>query len=537
MIVLRGLTKTFVMHGVRKTVADRIDAVFPTGVSVGLVGANGSGKSTLLRLIAGTSSPTRGEVLSTGSVSFPVGLASSLHGDMTGAQNTRFVARIYGADTDSLMDWVERFAELGQHFHLPVRSYSSGMRGRLSFGINMGLPFDTYLVDEVTSVGDAGFRRKSTEVFQDRMQRSGAIFVSHSMGQVREMCQAGALLQDGRLSYYDEVEEAIDRYLFSLDPEEGARGLPSRGPQEDVDAARPPPGVRIVFGLGLPGTHAGWLGDCLRRHRDCLAPPEREPHYFDIRAGRAASVRRARDAALEALVARRPDAPEAERERLLARIAEQSALLQIHAAPVDGPDRHDAYLAYMQRGRRKQPLLCDLTPAYARLRRADFAEMAGLGAVFLVVLRDPADRLWAEICAKRPGARDAALDALLATDPEEIAALYPDANYARLFERLDPEAGEAGPVIVPHEALEDPATRGAALDATWRALGIDPLPAERRPDFPEAAPPPLPEARARALARALAPQYEAMRARLGGLPPGWRDPAAPEGDAQAPAAS
>jgi capsular polysaccharide transport system ATP-binding protein len=209
MIVLRNLTKTFYMHGARKTVADNLNVTFPTGVAVGLLGRNGAGKSTLLKIIAGTASPTAGEVLSDGRISFPVGLATSLHPDMSGAQNTRFVARIYGVDTDALAGFVEEFAELGDHFHLPVRSYSSGMKGRLSFGINMGLKFDTYLIDEVTAVGDAAFRSKSEAVFQDRLREAGAIFVSHALGPLKRICQAGAVLEGGHLSYYDDIEEAI----------------------------------------------------------------------------------------------------------------------------------------------------------------------------------------------------------------------------------------------------------------------------------------------------------------------------------------
>jgi len=209
MIVLRDLTKVFEINGTTKVVADRINAVFPTGVSVGLLGRNGAGKSTLLKVIAGTSAPTSGEVLSDGNISFPVGLASAMHPDMTGAQNTRFVARIYGADTREMIRFVANFAELGEHFHLPVRTYSSGMRSRLSFGVNMALQFDTYLIDEITAAGDAAFRAKSTRVFRDRMRNAGAIFVSHSMNTMRDMCEAGAVLEDGILSYYDDIEDAI----------------------------------------------------------------------------------------------------------------------------------------------------------------------------------------------------------------------------------------------------------------------------------------------------------------------------------------
>lgn len=209
MIVLRDLTKTYRLNGERKVVLDRVNATFPTGVSVALLGRNGAGKSTLLRMLAGSADVTSGEILSDGRISFPVGFAGSFHPDMTGAQNTRFVARIYGVDTDGLLDYVRSFAELGPHFHLPVRSYSSGMRSRLAFGISMGIPFDTYLIDEVTAVGDASFKAKSEAVFKDRMRSAGAVFVSHSMPQLRDMCDAGAVIEGGRLHYHEDIRDAI----------------------------------------------------------------------------------------------------------------------------------------------------------------------------------------------------------------------------------------------------------------------------------------------------------------------------------------
>lgn len=213
MIRLENLTKGFWTRGRRKIVADSITAEFPTGTAVALLGVNGAGKSTLLRMIAGSVEPDEGRIVSDGSISWPVGFGGSFHPDLTGAQNTRFVARVYGIDTDELCDFVEDFAELGDHFHMPVRSYSSGMRSRLAFGISMGVPFDTYLVDEVTSVGDALFKRKSRQVFLDRMRNAGAIVVSHSMKQVRRLCTAGAVLHEGQLRYFDEVEAAIACYL------------------------------------------------------------------------------------------------------------------------------------------------------------------------------------------------------------------------------------------------------------------------------------------------------------------------------------
>ncbi len=212
MIRLEELTKIFRRQGSEHIVADRINAVFPTGVSVALLGRNGAGKSTLLRIIAGTVAPTYGRVVSTGTISWPVGFAGSFHGDLTGAQNVRFVARIYGVDSDELVDYVGDFAELGIHYHRPFRSYSAGMRSRLAMGTSMGIKFDTYLVDEVTSVGDAAFRAKSQEVFSDRMSKSGAIVVTHSMPMVRAMCTMGAVLDRGRLTFFEDLDAAIARH-------------------------------------------------------------------------------------------------------------------------------------------------------------------------------------------------------------------------------------------------------------------------------------------------------------------------------------
>lgn len=209
MIELRNLSKTFILNGRRKTVANNINAVFPTGASVAILGRNGAGKSTLLKMIAGTISPDSGEILSDGDISWPVGFAGSFNEDLSGRQNTYFIARVYGIDTDELAAFVEEFAELGVHFNLPVRSYSSGMRSRLAFGVSMGIPFGTYLVDEVTAVGDASFRKKSASLFLERMKHSSSVVVTHTMPEVRRLCNMACVLENGELTLFDDVNEAI----------------------------------------------------------------------------------------------------------------------------------------------------------------------------------------------------------------------------------------------------------------------------------------------------------------------------------------
>lgn len=216
MIVLRDLTKTYGRGPARRVVADRLNAVFPPGIAVGLLGRNGAGKTTLLRLMAGSADPTSGEVLSDGAVSFPIGFAGSFHPDMTGAQNTRFLARIYGVDTGALADHVAGLAGLGAQFHDPFRTYSAGMKARLAFAAAMGLSFDTYLVDEITAVGDAAFRERSRQVFLDRLGGAGVVFASHSIGMLREVCRAGAVLEAGRLHYCDDIAEAVERHLYNM---------------------------------------------------------------------------------------------------------------------------------------------------------------------------------------------------------------------------------------------------------------------------------------------------------------------------------
>ena len=216
MITLEHVTKAYYYHGQPKYVARDINAVFPSGKSIGLLGRNGAGKSTLLQIIAGSLNPDQGRVRVTGNISWPIGLTGCIHPELTGVQNVKFIARIYGVDTEELIDFVASFAELGINYHEPVRTYSSGMRSRLNFGMSMGIRFDTYLIDEVSAVGDAGFKQKSKKVFEDRMANSGLIMVSHSDSLLKSMCTSGAVLENGQLSYFENIEDAVEVNLANM---------------------------------------------------------------------------------------------------------------------------------------------------------------------------------------------------------------------------------------------------------------------------------------------------------------------------------
>lgn len=221
MIKFTNITKVFrTPGGQRKPILENATITFPSNKSIGLLGRNGAGKSTLLEMIGGRIKQDEGTIERRGTVSWTVGFAGSFNREMTGAQNTRFIARVYGVDTDELLDYVQDFSELGPYFYSPVRSYSSGMKSRLAFGVSIGIPFDTYLVDEVTSVGDAGFKRKSRIAFMNRMESAGAIVVTHSTTQLRKLCQAGAVLEDGQLTYFDDVEDAIHQHQMNMGSDE-----------------------------------------------------------------------------------------------------------------------------------------------------------------------------------------------------------------------------------------------------------------------------------------------------------------------------
>lgn len=216
MVRLEGITKSFRYRGRSKFVASDVTFDIPRGQAVGLLGRNGSGKSTLMQIIAGAIAPDAGTIKIEGSVSWPVGFQGSFHRDLSGAQNAKFLARIYGVDTKTFLEFVYDFSELGSAFYQPLRMYSSGMRSRLGFGCSMGIHFDTYLIDEVTAVGDGAFRAKSEKIFQERLKHSGALFVSHNPGEVERLCSSVVVLENGVASQYFNMAKGIDRHNKNL---------------------------------------------------------------------------------------------------------------------------------------------------------------------------------------------------------------------------------------------------------------------------------------------------------------------------------
>jgi capsular polysaccharide transport system ATP-binding protein len=217
MIVLDRVHKAYRTVERRQVVLQNVTMVIPEGHGLGVLGANGAGKSTLIRLLAGTERPDSGRISRGGkAVSFPLGFGGTMHPKLNGLENIVFLARLYGVDEREAVAYVEEFAELGTYFRMPVGTYSGGMRARLAFGACLAIQFDVYLIDEVTSVGDARFRVKCLDAFRQRMDHADVIMVTHDYETMRAYCDIGAVLRDGALTLFDDIEAAIDHHTRAM---------------------------------------------------------------------------------------------------------------------------------------------------------------------------------------------------------------------------------------------------------------------------------------------------------------------------------
>lgn len=212
MIELYNICKRYRTSNGIKTVLDDVNITFPTGRNIGILGRNGAGKSTLLRMISGAELPTSGRVVRNANVSWVIGFSGGFHGSLTGRENLRFICRIYNSDIARATAFVEEFSELGDYMEMPVNTYSSGMKAKLAFGLSMAIDFDYYLIDEVTAVGDSRFQKKSKEEFAKRKEHSSLLVVSHNANTIRAHCDAAAILDQGRLTFFEDVEAAVALY-------------------------------------------------------------------------------------------------------------------------------------------------------------------------------------------------------------------------------------------------------------------------------------------------------------------------------------
>lgn len=216
MIYFKEVNKYYPTKKGRSYVYKDLNLELPVDKSIGVLGANGAGKSTLIRMIGGADFPSSGRISTAKNVSWPLGLQGGLQGVMTGRENVRFVARIHGyKKTHQIENFVEEFSEIGRYFDEPVKTYSSGMKARVAFGLSMAFDFDfdVLLIDELNAVGDAGFKEKSEALLRSKMNDTKLIMVNHSLKQLAKFCEAGLLVRDQRLYYFENIYDAIKEYL------------------------------------------------------------------------------------------------------------------------------------------------------------------------------------------------------------------------------------------------------------------------------------------------------------------------------------
>ncbi|QYZ67182.1 MAG: ABC transporter ATP-binding protein [Gammaproteobacteria bacterium (ex Lamellibrachia satsuma)] len=215
MIRLENVTKSYPTPKGQKYILRDVSIEFPPKCNIAILGRNGMGKSTLLRLLGGIDFPNRGYIRSEERISWPMGLSGGVQGSMSGRDNARFVCRIYGDsehEVERKIEYIYEFTELGDYFDMPVKTYSSGMKARLSFATSMAFDFDIYLMDEITAVGDQRFKEKSRAALQEKKDKANIIKVSHNMQELIRDCDVGIYLEKGQMHLYEDIKEAVAIY-------------------------------------------------------------------------------------------------------------------------------------------------------------------------------------------------------------------------------------------------------------------------------------------------------------------------------------
>ena len=215
MIEAINISKYYLVQGKKKAVFKNLSLTINPGERIALMGENSAGKSTLLRLLCGIEKPNSGIINITSSLSWPVGVQGGLISTLTGRENTKFVCRLYTYDkeqTKECINFVKDFAEIGDYYDMPIKTYSSGMRSRLAFGLSMAFDFDFYIIDEALAVGDPVFKKKCKDIFDQKAENKGIIMVTHSVKIVRDYCTKGIFLNKNKIIQSDNISKIIKLY-------------------------------------------------------------------------------------------------------------------------------------------------------------------------------------------------------------------------------------------------------------------------------------------------------------------------------------
>lgn len=203
-------------HAKKHLALEHVNLKIKQGESVGIIGDNGAGKSTMLKMITGVTFPTEGNITVKGKVAALLELTAGFSLEMTGRENIYLKGYILGLKDDYIAKIEEdiiEFAQLGDYIDQPVRTYSSGMKMRLGFAINVNIDPDILVVDEALSVGDNSFKKKCKNKISEIIKSGTTVlYVSHSMDGVKEICPRAIYLKKGRVVFDGDVDEALARY-------------------------------------------------------------------------------------------------------------------------------------------------------------------------------------------------------------------------------------------------------------------------------------------------------------------------------------
>ena len=215
MIELKNVTKLFKTKNGRNYILKDVSIVIPSHKNIGILGRNGTGKSTIMRMLGQIEFPNEGTIESQKKFSWPLGLGGGFVSHMTGKANVKFVCRLYGKSKSEMLnivEFVQEFSELKDYFNMPIKTYSSGMKARLSFGLSLAFDFDYLLIDETLSVGDARFKKKSREALMKKIETCNVLLVSHDMKTLQEICDVALVVDSGKIKYFEDVNDAIEEY-------------------------------------------------------------------------------------------------------------------------------------------------------------------------------------------------------------------------------------------------------------------------------------------------------------------------------------
>ena len=204
-----------------KKAANDISFSIKQGESVAIFGKNGAGKSTVLKMITGVAYPSEGEIIVDGRVSALLELTSGFDPEFTGRENIFFKGQLSGLKDDEIRELepaIVDFAEIGEYIDQPVRTYSSGMKARLGFAVNVNIRPEILIVDEALSVGDVAFRNKCVEKVNKIINQDNVtlLFVTHATSTAKQFCKRGIVMKNGKLIYDSDIDSAIEVYEESM---------------------------------------------------------------------------------------------------------------------------------------------------------------------------------------------------------------------------------------------------------------------------------------------------------------------------------